>query len=65
MAEVTSPTKGLGKMTVAQLKAELSAKGLDLTGKKVDLIQRLADHMEAGDDAGGEKNEENQKEKGI
>ena len=34
------------KMTVAQLKAALSAKGLDLTGRKSDLIERLLEHAE-------------------
>ena len=31
----------LNKMTVAQLKAELKAKGLKVGGKKAELIERL------------------------
>ena len=34
-------------MTVAQLKAELSEKNLDLTGRKTELIARLVKHADS------------------
>ena len=36
------------KMTVAQLKTECTNRGLDITGKKADLVQRLAEHQATG-----------------
>ena len=36
------------KLTVAALRALLKAKGLDIAGKKADLLQRIADAGEAG-----------------
>lgn len=37
------------KMTVAQLKTELTNKGLDTTGKKAELVERLENYVENGD----------------
>jgi ATP-dependent DNA helicase 2 subunit 1 len=47
-----SNSGGLKKCKVPELKAFLSSVGLKATGKKDDLIERIEEHFESGDDAG-------------
>ena len=39
------------KMTVAELRKELQARGLDATGKKADLVSRLEEALKGTDEA--------------
>ena len=50
------PSVDVSKMKFADLKVELQKRGLDTTGKKADLVQRLKDTMGDHDvsDAAGE-----------
>ncbi len=51
----------ISKLKVAELKEQLEARGLDQTGKKEELVQRLTQAVEAEEDGGkGEQEHEAQ-----